>query len=339
VASGYGRGAILDLKAQESPAKRSPSRKRSLGTRIRSVLGFMRRHGWLRPKRVGCLLVVLVIAAMWLEGRAVDGFNALFAPPVVVGSPLGAVAPARPAGSGSPTIDRITQRGRLIVAIQEMPGLAQRSSISGGYTGFDVALVELIARDLGVDPARTSFKPLPASVRQAALGRGDADLALGGYQITGIHTTERTIAGPYLVRTLQLAVPTTGRATGLNSLGHGEVCAPDGSSAAAALVGRGVTVQTRATLADCVDLLGGRVEAIAGDQDAVAAVVSQLPGALRVLAEPLGITEYGIGLPPGDPVLHDRITAVLRHAIDDGTWARLYAQYLGSPVPNPPVPR
>lgn len=329
----------MNLKAQANSAKRSPTRKRSPGTWVRSVLGFMRRHGLLRPKRVGCLLVVLVIAAMWLAGRAVDGFNALFAPPVVAGSPLGTVAPARPAGSASPTIDRVTQRGRLIVAIQEMPGLAQRSSISGSYSGFDVALVELIARDLGADPARTSFKPLPASVRQAALGRGDADLALGGYQITGVPTTERAAAGPYLVRALRLAVPTTSSATGLNSLGHGEVCAPDGSSAAAALVGRGVTVQTRATLADCADLLGGRVEAIAGDQDAVAAVVSQTSGALRVLAEPLGITEYSVGLPPGDPVLHDRITAVLRHAIDDGTWARLYAQYLGSPIPNPPVPR
>ncbi|HEX6403209.1 MAG TPA: transporter substrate-binding domain-containing protein [Pseudonocardiaceae bacterium] len=298
----------------------------------------MRRHGWLRPRRVGCLLLVLVIVAMWLAGRAVDGFNALFAPPVVAGSPLGTVAPARPAGSGSPTIDRITQRGRLIVAIQDMPGLAQRSPDSGGYTGFDVALAELIARDLGVDPARISFKPLPAGVRQAALGRGEADLALGGYQITGVQPTDRA-AGPYLVRALQLAVPATSRATGLSSLGHVQVCASDGSPAAAALAGRGITVQTRATVADCADLLGGRVEAIAADQDALAAAVSQTPGALRVLAEPLGTTEYGVGLPPGDPVLHHRITAVLRHAIDDGSWARLYAQYLGRPVPNPPVPR
>ena len=66
---------------------------------------------------------------------------------------------------------------------------------------------------------------------------------------------------------------------------------------------------------------------------------SDVPGYLRVLNEPLGTTEYGVGLAPGDPVLHARITAVLRHAIDDGTWARLYAQYLGSPVPNPPTPR
>jgi ABC-type amino acid transport substrate-binding protein len=88
-----------------------------------------------------------------------------------------------------------------------------------------------------------------------------------------------------------------------------------------------------------VGLLGSKVDAIAGDQAAVAAVLSQAPGTLRMLSDRLGTTEYGVGLPTGDPVLHDRITAVLQLAIDDGTWAHLYAQYLGSPVPAAPTLR
>ncbi|MDQ3905234.1 MAG: transporter substrate-binding domain-containing protein [Actinomycetota bacterium] len=259
--------------------------------------------------------------------------------PVVAGNPLSTAAPARPASNGSPAIDRISQRGRLIVAIQDVPGLAQRSASSGDYTGFDIALVQLIAHDLGVDPARTSFKPMPAGIREGALGRGEVDLVVGGYEISGKPSTNVTIAGPYLVRALQLAVPATSGVTDVNSLGHGKVCVPDGSSAAAALTARGIAVQTRASLADCVGLLGGRVEAIGGDQPTVAAVLSHMHGTLRLLGEQVGTTEYGIGLAPGDPVLHDRITAVLRHAIDDGTWGLLYAQYLGNPVPRPPVPR
>jgi ABC-type amino acid transport substrate-binding protein len=299
----------------------------------------MRRHGWLRPRRIGCLLVVLAIATVWLVGRAVEGVNAVFRAPVVAGNPLSTVAPARPASTGSPAVDRISQRGRLIVAIQDVPGLAQRSAKSGDYTGFDVALVQLIAHDLGVDPARTSFKPMPAGIREGALGRGEVDLVVGGYEISAKPRTNVAVAGPYLVRGLQVAVPATSRVIDLNSLGHGTVCVPNGSSAAAALTARGIAVQTRASLADCVDLLGGRIEAIAEDQATVAAVLSQMHGTLRMLGEPVGTIEYGIGLAPGDPVLHDRITAVLRQAIDDGTWSRLYAQYLGSPVPRPPVPR
>ncbi|MGH3511066.1 MAG: transporter substrate-binding domain-containing protein [Pseudonocardiaceae bacterium] len=226
-------------------------------SRSRSILYVMRQRGWLRPRRIGCLLILLVIvgiAALWVLGRAVDGVTDRFRdhPAPVAGSPFDTVAPPRPASSGSPTIDRITRRGKLIVAIEEKPGLAQRSSSSGGYTGFDIAMLDLIAHDLGVDPARTSFKPLTGGSRDAALGRAEADLALGSYAITAARSAEVGIAGPYLV---------------------------------------------------------------------------------------LGNTEYGIGLPPGDPVLRERVTSVLRRAIDDGTWARCYAEYLGAPVPTPPVLR
>jgi ABC-type amino acid transport substrate-binding protein len=301
----------------------------------------VRHRGWLQPRGIGCLLVVFVIIAGWLVSKVVAGFNSLLSSPPVAGNPLSTVVPVRPAGSGSLTIDRITQRGKLIVAIQEAPGLAQRSP--GGYSGFDIALLDLIAQDLAVDPARTSFKLLPTGIRETALERGDVDLVLGGYEITPALTAKGDIkvdiVGPYLVRPLQLAVPAASSVRDLGSLGQGKVCAPEGSTAAAALVDHGVTPQTRSTLAACADLLGGRVEAIADDQAAVTAVLSRAPGTLRVLREQLGNTEYGISLPHGDPVLHDRITATLRHVINDGIWVRLYARYLGTPVPDPPVLR
>ncbi len=310
-------------------------------TRAGSGLGVVRQRGWLRPRPIGCLLVVLVIAALWVLGRAVDEAGAIFgdrrAP--VAGSPFDTVAPPLPVSSGSPAIDRITQRGRLIVAIQEAPGLAQRLPGSSNYTGFEIALLELIARDLGVDPTAVSFKPLAGSSRAAALGRGEADLVLGGYELTPQRRAEVSIAGPYLVRPLRLAVPVSSPVTGLNSLGQGKVCAPADSSAAATLADLGQRLQTRATLAACTTLLGDRIEAIADDQAALAAVLAKAPGTLRLVGEPLGTTEYGIGLPPGDQVLRDRINTVLRNAINDGTWARRYAEYLGTPVSSPPVPR
>lgn len=318
---------------------RHPGPEPVSGSRLRSVLDVLRRRRWLRPRRIGCLLLVLVIAVWWVLGQVVDGVTDLFRPAPVAGSPFATVAPPRPASSGSPTIDRITRRGKVIVAIQDALGLAQRSPGSRNYTGFDIALLDLIARDLGVDPAATNFKPLPGSSREAALGRGEADFVLGGYVITPQRRTEVDIAGPYLVRPLQLVVPTNSLVTGLSSLGQGEVCAPADSPAAAALADRDVGLQTRASLGACVNLLGGRVAAIAGDQADVMAVLAKAPGTLRLVGESLGSTEYGIGLPRGDQALHDRVTAVLRRAIDDGTWAHLYAQYFGTPVPSPPVLR
>ncbi|MGH7750531.1 MAG: hypothetical protein ACREQ5_38020, partial [Candidatus Dormibacteria bacterium] len=60
---------------------------------------------------------------------------------------------------------------------------------------------------------------------------------------------------------------------------------------------------------------------------------------LHVLGGSLGTTEYGIGVAPGDRMLRDWVSAALRKAVDDGTWARLYAQYLGTPVPPAPTIR
>lgn len=287
------------------------------------------------------MLVVLVIAALWVLDRAVGGVTALFSdqPAPVAGSPFEALAPALSPRSGSPTVDRVAQRGKLIVAIQEAPGLAQRSPGSGGYAGFDIALLDLIARDLGVDPATTSFKPLATTSREAALSRGEVDLVLGGYEITAARSAKVGIAGPYLVLPLRLAAPANSPVNGLKSLDQGEVCAPAGSPAAAALAEHGQRPQVRDSLGACVNLLGGPVAAIAGDQVTLAAVLAKAPDALRVVGEPLGTTEYGIGLPLGDPVLRERITAVLRHTIDNGTWTRLYTEYLGGPVPTPPTPR
>ncbi|HZA16947.1 MAG TPA: transporter substrate-binding domain-containing protein [Pseudonocardiaceae bacterium] len=319
--------------APELPATPTPSPS----SRPWTMLRVLRWRRWLRPRRIGCLLVLLMVlggAALWVLDRVVDVFRDH--PVSVAGSPFDTVAPQRPASSGSPTLDRIIQRGKLIVAIQEAPGLAQRSPDSGAYTGFDIALLGFIARDLGVDPAATTFKPLTAGSREAAVGRGEADLVLGGYEITPQRGHEVGVAGPYLTRPLRLAVPATSPVTGPDSLAPGEVCVQAASPAAAALVARGVGLHTRPTLESCVPLLKGRVAAIAGDQAAVAAVLAKAPGTLRMVGEPLGTTEYGIGLPPGDHKLRERITAVLRRAIDDGTWARLYAEYLGTPVPSPP---
>lgn len=286
--------------------------------------------------------MLLVVVALWALNSAVNSAVAVFRdePPPVGGSPFDHAAPPPQASSGSPTIDRITERGRLIVSIQEMPGLAIESGQgSRQYTGFDIELLKLIADELKVDPARTSFKPLPPGSRERALDRHEADLVLGGYEITPQRNGEVDFAGPYLESPLRLAVPADSPVTGLNSLGAGEVCAPQDSPATAALTDRlADRLETRSSLGACgVNLLRGAVQAIAGDEAALHALPAMASGELRVVGEPLGTTEYGIGLPLGDQVLRDRVNAVLRTAIADGTWARLYAQYLGSPVPTPPV--
>ena len=306
------------------------------------MFGWLRRPSRVRPLRLGCLLSVLVMVALWLAGRAMETVTALFGdhPAPVAGGPFSTAAPPLPASSGSSTIDRVIRRGKLIVAIGQAPGLVQRPNDSAGYAGFEIALLGLIARDLGLQAGAIIFKPLPPESRVAALLRGEADLILGGYEITPQRNARLAIAGPYLVRPLLLAVPTDSPITGLDGLRGRSVCAPADSAAADEMTNHHIILQTRESLDACAQLLlDGRVQAIAGDQGSILALRSASLGRLRSLDEPVGSVEYGIGLPPDDPVFRQRIVAVLRHAVADGTWSRYYAEYLGSPPPSPPAPR
>jgi len=297
----------------------------------------LRRRGVLTLRRLGCAVLVLVLVAgagLLLLGRAADGVASFFQaePEPVTGNPFDTVAPSTSASSGSELVDRITARDRLIVAVREVPGLLDRDPATGEYTGFDVALLDLLARDLGVDPARTSFKPLPGGSGEAALERGDVDLVAGGYEITDQRRSAVAFAGPYLVVPQRLAVPAGSRVSGLDSLGGGRVCAVEGSAAARSVAAQiGEQLVTRGSLRACVGILSDRVVAITGDERALQAIEE-----LSTVGPVVGETRYGIGLPRSDDVLRERVQSVLRRAAEDGTWARLYAEHLGTPVPVPP---
>lgn len=317
-----------------------PGPKPSPGTRAWAVLRRLRAGGWLRPRRIGCLLVVLVIlliTALWVLGSAVNGITAMFRndPDPVAGSPFDTVTPTSPPSSG-PSADLING-GKLIVAVPPGFGSGERSSGLGNYAAFDLAVLELVAHDLGANSVSTD-KRVPTNIRTYMLTgpTKQADLAL--FEITPQLRTEVDIVGPYLVSDLRLAMPADSPQTGLASLGNGKVCAPEGSPAATELAGKlGERLTTRASLGDCVNLLGTRVAAIAGDEIALRALPAMQTGELRMVGEPLGKTEYGIGVPTGAEVLRERITAVLRGAVADGKWKDLYEKYLGAPAPAPPT--
>ncbi|HEX2296936.1 MAG TPA: transporter substrate-binding domain-containing protein, partial [Pseudonocardiaceae bacterium] len=315
--------------------------KASPGTRAWAVLRKLRAGGWLRPRRIGCLLVlllILILITLWVVGSAVNGIAAVFRndPDPVRGGPFPTATPTSAPSSGPPVPDLIND-SKLIVAVPEGFRPGGSAPGSGNYAGFDLALLDLVAHDLGAASVHTG-KQAPVATRVGMLARGEADLGL--FEITPQHRTDVDLVGPYLVSDLRLAVPADSAVTGPESLGDQKVCVTRGSPAAQALTDRlGDRLVTRARISDCTGLLGTRVGAIAGDEIALRALPETSTGELRMVGAALGTTEYGIGLHPGDPVLRERVVAVLRRAIADGTWRRLYEQRIGSPAPAPPTIR
>jgi ABC-type amino acid transport substrate-binding protein len=281
---------------------------------------------------------VLLIIALWMVSSAVNGITAAIRndPDPVAGGPFPTVTPTSTPSSESSGPDLIND-GKLMVAVPEGFGSAERAHGVGNYAGFDLALLDLVAHDLGAASVDTG-KHASVKTRVGMLRRGEADLAL--FEITPQLQREVDIVGPYLVNDVRLAVPASSPATGLDTLGDGKVCAPRDSTAATELTGRlGERLITRARLDNCANLLGTNVTAIVGDEIALRTLPAMAAGELRLVGAPLGKTEYGIGVPPDDSVLYERVQAVLRKVIRNNTWKQRYETYLGAPAPTPPTIR
>lgn len=304
------------------------------------MLRRLREGGWLRPRRIGCLLVlllVLLIIVLWMVNSAINGVTAVIRndPDPVQGGPFPTATPSSAPGR-TPSTGLISD-GKLRVAVPEGFGPARGAAGAGDYAGFDLALLRLVADDLGAASVDTG-KQAPVKTRVGMLSRGEADLAL--FEITPQLRRDVDIVGPYLVDDLRLVVPATSPATGLDSLGEGKVCAPRDSPAVTGLTSRlGERLITRAHLDSCADLLGTRVAGIVGDEITLRSLPRMANGELHMVGDPLGKTEYGIGVPPGVTGRHERVEAALRRAIDNGTWKQRYETYLGRPAPDPPALR
>ncbi|MBX6167245.1 transporter substrate-binding domain-containing protein [Thermobispora bispora] len=213
--------------------------------------------------------------------------------------------------------------GRLVVAVRlGQPGLVNQRP-DGGLTGFDIAVVRYVARELGYRDDQIVFTGDAAQ----------ADLVLGtmGPAFPGGET--RYVAGPYLVTTTNILVRANDLAIrGVRDLAGRCVCAT--GSSARPLVARFGEAWKHAFLAEanvpaaCAPLLAdGRCDAIVADAPVLAGLAVQYPGRFRFSGRPLATIEYGIGT--SSAALRDRVTEALRHMFEDGSWKRAVIEHLG----------
>jgi polar amino acid transport system substrate-binding protein len=98
---------------------------------------------------------------------------------------------------GSPAIEKIKARGKLMVGLRsEAPMFAVRDG-SGRHSGFDVEIARILASGLGLDPeTQVTFRWLPATLRMDALTAGNVDVQIGGVDPAD---PKMTTVGPYAV--------------------------------------------------------------------------------------------------------------------------------------------
>ncbi|RJO76708.1 glutamate ABC transporter substrate-binding protein [Nocardia panacis] len=273
--------------------------------------------------------------------------------PILTNSPLPPVnqsrcgdptASLRPAATGGPTLDAIRARGRLVVGLDTGSNLFSfRDPISGTVVGFDADIAREVARDLLGNPDLIDFRTIGSGDREQALQNHTVDVVTKTMTITCERRQKVTFSTVYLRAGQRVLVVRNSGINGMADLAGKRVCIVRGTTSLDNMR-RGqpaATVLTVPSWADCLVALQQRqVDAVSTDDAILAGMAAQDPYT-ELVGGPISSEPYGIGISKGSDDLVRAVNGTLDRIRADGTWNRLYRQWLQAvlgPTQGPPVP-
>lgn len=237
--------------------------------------------------------------------------------------------------TGSPTFDKITKAGKVVVGVKfDQPNLGYKDA-EGNRCGFDIEIAQLVASKLGVDPAKIEYKEIPSEGRETALQNGEVDYYVGTYSITDKRKELISFAGPYFVTGQDLLVRKDDSSiTGPDSLKGKKVCSATGSTSIQRIRDEGYTeaenIVEFQTYSECVTkLIDKEVDAVTTDGAILQGYAGQAPEQLKVVGKVFSEEKYGIGLSKDDKAMRDAVNDILEASATDGTWQKIYDGTLG----------
>ncbi|UCD87432.1 MAG: transporter substrate-binding domain-containing protein [Desulfobacterales bacterium] len=218
--------------------------------------------------------------------------------------------------SASPVIDRIPQKGELVVGTDgNMPPLSMTTK-EGEIIGLEADLARYMAKSMGVT---LRFEVMPFSELLPALEAGKVDMILSGVTITPERNLKVAFVGPYFISGQAFL---TNSETIARVKDASDIDSPDTTLAAV----KGTTSQilveeelpkaklvTTEDYDEAVDLvIQDKVDALIADYPICLIYPLRRPveGLVAVIA-PLTYEPIGIALPPNDPLLVNWVENVL----------------------------
>ena len=228
----------------------------------------------------------------------------------------------------APVLDRIVQRGELVVGTSgEQPPLTVKTK-EGKIIGLDADLARYMANAMGVG---LRFEVMPFPELLPALETGKVDMILSGLTITPKRNLKVAFVGPYYISgkgilTKMQKVASLKEASGMNTPDFTLAALKDSTSQlfAEKLIPRAKLV-TPNSLDEAVELvIQGKVDALVADYPVCAVSAFRYrgkglaAGEVRFTVEPLGIA-----LPANDPLLVNWVENFLRMLQGTGGLAKL----------------
>jgi polar amino acid transport system substrate-binding protein len=264
-------------------------------------------------------------------------------PPIVEPKPCG-VATASYAPNGTldqlangATVEEIHDRGRLIAGVSaDTILLASRNPLSGKIEGFDIDMVNAIARAIfgpgGED--KVQLRVIQADQRLPVLENEQVDIVARNMTINCDRWKDIAFSAVYYKSGQKLLIRSDLVDEGIDSVGElagVSVCAPDGTTSLANIVEQAPDAEfvTAATHTGClVKFQRGEADVITGDDTVLAGLAAQDPYAVVPTGQTAFTEEpYGIGVNENNKDLVRFINAVLEQMRADGTWQESYDKW------------
>ncbi|GGT11570.1 transporter substrate-binding domain-containing protein [Streptomyces chromofuscus] len=206
-----------------------------------------------------------------------------------------------------------------------------QSEIDGKVQGFDVALVDLVAEDLGVKQ-QILDTPFENFKTGAFLNSGECDLAAAGMTITEERKKNVDFSDPYFEATQAVLVDKNSGITSFDGLKGKKVGAQAQTTGEDYAKSQGLDpVSFESSDAVLNGLRTGQVEAVVIDYPVVQGWLKDKANAAAFqVAEQVNTGEqYGITVKKGNSELLAAVNKALADAKADGTYKKLYEQWIG----------
>jgi polar amino acid transport system substrate-binding protein len=266
--------------------------------------------------------------------------------PVVSGSCDDPRASYRPTSGGlavpnGSTMDQIVDRGRLVVGVAQNTYLfGYRDPVDGALKGFDIELARQIAELLLGDRSRVQFRAITSADRIPVLRDDEVDIVVSTMTMNCERWEQVAFSTEYYSAGQRVLVSASSEAEGIDDLGGQKVCAAAGSTSIrnVAEAESGPIPVAVPDWTDCLVLLQqGQVDAISTDDTILAGLAAQDRNT-RVVGGQFSEEPYGIAVRRDEVDLVRYVNAVLEQLRADGTWTRLYNEFLAEHLGDAPEP-
>jgi glutamate transport system substrate-binding protein len=248
-----------------------------------------------------------------------------------------------PKFAGGSTMEELNKAQKIKIGIKiDQPGIGFKKP-DGSYDGFDVAMAQYIAGQLGIEADKIEFVETVSKNREPFLQNGTVDLVLASYSINDERRAIVGQAGPYFVTGQGLLVRKDNTSiTGGESLTGKKVCSVTGSTSLTQVEDKfGAKPAPFGSYSECVTQLKSKsVDAVTTDEAILLGYAAEDPDELKVVGKPFSEERYGIGYKHGDTAMCEFLNKAITQSASDGYWKKAFDETLGNAgVEAPAAPK